>query len=75
MIKIICFFKGHKPVRYLTETDDYFLFHRCERCRVPLGLPKWKWKNIPPPKSTPDEIVEWQRYCEEQDENIRNSFK
>jgi hypothetical protein len=74
-MNIICFFKGHKPEPFLTEKEIYFMFSRCKRCKLMLGMPKWKRHNVPPPNSTPEQVLSWEAFCEENYQSIRDSFK
>lgn len=72
---IICLFKGHKPEKYLTETDGYISTTRCQNCHnILFGGFIWKIKNIPPPNSTPNEVKKWEEYCENKWQKIREEF-
>ena len=68
------FSDGHIAEPYLTET--FFAIHtkRCKRCKVTLGL--GTWKHIPPPpNSTPEQIKSFEKYKEEQLNEIRRTFQ
>jgi len=62
---------GHTPEPFLYENDCYISTRRCNRCKAQLGMPKLKWKNIPPPNSTPEQILRWEDFCEKEWERIR----
>ena len=70
-----CELTEHKPEIFLTETDSWISTKRCSRCKYQLGLPYWKWKNIPPPNSTPEQIKKWKDYCEHKWQILRDSCK
>lgn len=70
---LYCRFNGHKPENNLIETDYYLSNKRCSRCKCQLGLPHWKFKNIPPPNSTPEQIKSWEEFCENKWQELRNS--
>lgn len=72
---VICWFLGHISEPYLTETEGWINTRRCSRCHATLGLPKFKFKQIPPPNSTPDQIKSWEEYCENHWQEIRNSVE
>ena len=73
--QLICLWKGHSPENYFKETDGYISTIKCSRCNTMLmGGFVWKIKNIPPPNSTPDQIIEWEKYCEFKWQKLRNSF-
>lgn len=68
------FSDGHIPEPHLTET--FFTIHtrRCKRCKATLGL--GTWKHIPPPpNSTPEQIKIFEKYREEQLNEIRRSVQ
>jgi hypothetical protein len=68
------FSKGHVPEPYLTETECVIHTRRCKRCKATLGL--GKWKHIPPPpNSTPEQIKIFEKYREEQLNEIRRSVQ
>lgn len=70
MPRFICFFKGHKPVKMLIESEIYIYTRGCERCKQPLGLPD-TWKYTPcPPCSTEED---WKKFKEQQWDEIRAS--
>ena len=68
------FSDGHIPVPYLTETECSIHTRRCKRCNATLGF--GKWKHIPPPpNSTPEQIKIFEKYKEEQLNEIRRSVQ
>lgn len=68
--QVICFFKGHKPVKMLIENDRCIYTSGCKRCKLPLGLPA-TWKLTPcPPWSNEDE---WRKFKEADFAKIRAS--
>jgi hypothetical protein len=68
------FSKGHIPEPYLAETECVIHTRRCKRCKATLGL--GKWKHIPPPpNSTPEQIKIFEKYREEQLNEIRRSVQ
>ena len=68
------FSNGHIPEPYLTETECSIHTRRCKRCKATLGL--GKWKHIPPPpNSTPEQIKIFEKYKEEQLNEIRRSVQ
>ena len=68
------FSDGHIPEPYLTETECVIHTRRCKRCKATLGL--GKWKHIPPPpNSTPEQIKNFEKYKEEQLNEIRRSVQ
>lgn len=51
MKQIICFFRGHKIVKSLYETDEYLYVKVCATCGKPYGKFIYKpIRNILPPK-------------------------
>lgn len=67
-----CLFQGHEPEKYLTETEGYIATTRCKHCHsLLMGGFHWKFKNIPPPNSTPKQIEEWEQYCEDKWRELR----
>lgn len=70
----VCQFKGHYPEKHLKETEGSICTTRCKRCHSTLmdGF-TWKFKNIPPPNSTQKQIEEWEEYCENKWQQLRDS--
>jgi len=67
-----CSFKGHEQEKHLTETEGYIATTRCKNCHsLLMGGFTWKFKNIPPPNSTPKQIEEWEQYCENKWSELR----
>lgn len=67
------FSNGHIPEPFLTETEISIHTKRCKRCKAALGL--GTWKHIPePPNSTPEQIKSFQKYKEEQLNELRRSI-
>lgn len=74
LMQIRCFFKGHEPEKYLTETDEYISTTRCKYCHdMLLGGFMWKIKHLPPPNSTPEQIEIWEDYCEGEWHKLRKT--
>ena len=72
--RFICAFKRHFPEKYLNETDGWICTTRCKRCHSTLmGGFTWKFKNIPPPNSTEQQIKEWEQYCEDKWQSLRET--
>ena len=70
----VCQFKGHEPEKHLDETEGWICTTRCKKCHSTLmGGFTWKFKQIPPPNSTPKQIEEWEAYCESKWQSLRNS--
>ena len=70
----ICTFKGHVPETHLTETEGHISTKRCSRCKVGLmGGFMWKFKQIPPPNSTSEQIKEWEQFCEDEWQKLRDT--
>lgn len=75
--KIICAFKGHSHIeKFLKETEGSICTHRCSRCKVTLmsGF-TWKLKSFYPPNSTPKQKIEWEQFCEDKWQKLRNECK
>lgn len=71
---IICSFKGHEPEKHLIETEGYITTRRCSRCKsILMGGITWKIKHIPPPNSTHKQVREWESYCENKWQLLRDS--
>ena len=70
-----CYFDDHIPEKFLTETDGWINTYRCSRCHCILGQTYWKWKGIPPPNSTSEQIKMWENFCEEKYQKLRDSVK
>jgi len=69
----VCQFKGHRPEKHLKETEAFIYTKRCSRCKNTL-IDSFTWKkikNIPPPNSTPEQIKEWETYCESKLQQLR----
>lgn len=73
--KIICLFLGHNKTVGLIETKEYITKHKCSRCNCALFTFGWTWKikDYPPPNSTKEDIVRWEKFCETNWQEIRDS--
>ena len=72
--RFICSFKGHSLEKYLNETDGWICTTRCKRCHSTLmGGFTWKIKQIPPPNSNEKQIKEWEKYCEDKWQSLRET--
>ena len=72
---IICFFLGHKSTSMLVETESAIFTRGCSRCGSPIGMPaRWKF-NVPPPRSSIEQIKAYDEYCEQQNQAVRDSIK
>jgi hypothetical protein len=72
--RFICSFKGHFPEKYLNETEGWICTTRCKRChRTLMGGFTWKFKQIPPPNSNEQQIKEWEKYCEDKWQSLRET--
>lgn len=70
---LLCGLLGHKVENHLSEEEDCFLTKRCKRCKVGVGLPHWKpKKDFPPPNSTTEQLVEWEKFCDSYVDNFKN---
>ena len=72
--QIKCSYKGHEIEPFLLETEGYLCTTRCKKCKsILMGGFAWKIKHIPPPDSTPEQIIEWESYCENKYQELRES--
>jgi len=71
---VVCAFIGHGDVeKHLEETKEYIATTRCSRCKCKLmGGYRWKF-NIPPPNSTPAQIINYENYYENELQKLRDT--
>lgn len=71
---LICFLFGHTLENTLHEDEVSISTEKCRRCgAVPLNKFHFKTKHIPPPNSTPEQVVQWEKYCETKYQRLRDS--
>lgn len=70
----LCEIQGHQFETVLKEDDCGIATKVCTRCgAIPMSHYTWKWKHIPPPDSTEEQIKEWEEYCDTKYQEIRDS--